>query len=95
MSSKMNDLGTIAAQTAMRAAAEWWNRNVSSVSASDAADRLVPAIRRHTKDALTQALADAKEALDAGMGSAAQATFLATMRLAGINAARECTMEVG
>lgn len=51
-------------------------------------DRLSEHLRRCAKAALPVALADAKEALDAGMVDAAQATFRASMVNAGIAAAK-------
>ena len=95
MTKTIDALGTLAAQTAMKGAADWFRANVTGISASDAADRLVPAIRKHAALALPAAMADAKEALDAGMGAAAEATFLASMKISGITAAKDVAFETG
>jgi hypothetical protein len=50
---------------------------------------LTAALKAAVKRRLPQALADAREALACHMDQAAEATFLAEMRLAGIEAAKE------
>lgn len=79
-------LGTQAADTAMRACAEYLRLNNVTVTDYDTASTI---IRRHVKAAVGPALDDAKEALEAGMGQVASATFLASMKLAGFAAAKE------
>jgi hypothetical protein len=55
---------------------------------------LSESLRSMTKIRMPAALHDAKAALDAGMGSVAEQTFLASMVLAGIEAAKEsCYIE--
>lgn len=84
----IDDLGTLAAEVAMRSAAEYVRVNNLRVHDYDAA---AECIRAHCKARLSDALRDAKEALDCGMMQVAQATFKATMALAGIEAAKEFT----
>ena len=79
-------LGNIAAETAMRAAAEYIRQNNLKVLDYDAATEC---LRSWCKIKLPQAMADAKQAIDAGMGRVAEATFLASMAQAGIEAAKE------
>jgi len=55
-------------------------------------EALAASLRTWVKAKLSEALADAKQALDCGMGQAAQATFAATMVNAGVEAAKECAM---
>jgi hypothetical protein len=81
-----DQLGTIAAETAMRAAAEYVRTNGLKVLDYDAA---TACLRSYCKVYLPSALADAKSALDCGMGQVAETTFKATMALAGIEAAKE------
>jgi len=50
-------------------------------------ERLLALLRERVKEALPAALADAREAFALGMGAVGTATFLASMRLAGIDAA--------
>jgi hypothetical protein len=83
----MQDLGTFAATLAMQGAAEWLKAN-DLVRTTDL-DAVCVAIRRHATQAVHEALADAREAFEAGMTNAASATFAATMKLAGIAAAKE------
>jgi hypothetical protein len=52
-------------------------------------DRAVSILKQTVSAAIPQALADAKEAFEAGMGAAASQTFSASMSLAGIEAAKE------
>ena len=49
-------------------------------------ERVTVAIKSRIVDALSEALADAREAIKAGMSKAAEATWIASFRLAGINA---------
>lgn len=83
---KIDNLGTIAAETAMRAAAEYIRRNNLKVCDYEAATQC---IRDYCKTRLPFALDAAKEAFDCGMNQIGEATFLAEMRLAGIEAAKE------
>lgn len=82
----LDRLGEIAADAAMRGAAEWVRRHPDAPLNTEA---LTLALRAHARDALDDALAHAREALNAGMGAVAELSFLASMRLAGIAAARE------
>jgi hypothetical protein len=83
---KIDSLGAAAAEIAMRAAADYITRKGLKVTDYVA---LTNALKRHAKAALHEAIKDAKEALDAGMGSAAEATFRLSMAKAGIDAAKE------
>lgn len=82
---KNMNLAEIATQTAMQAAVEYLR--VHNLKANDAA--LVSCLKAWCKIKLPEALRDAKEAFDCGMHQVGQATFLATMKLAGIEAAKE------
>ena len=82
MATQDAQLANEAAKMAMRAADEYlrqhgleeWN--------------LIDCLRASVKARLPEALADTKQAFDAGMGEMAVATFAASMRLAGIEAAK-------
>ena len=88
----VESLGTIAAAVACRAAIEWCR--VHGQLGNVDIDQLTEAVRFHARMALPDALEDAREALDAHMGAAAEQTFRASMALAGIAAAREaCPLE--
>lgn len=80
-------LARAAAETAMHGAADWLRARGAATTCDTAV--LVAAIRAKLKERLASALADAREALDAGLPGAAESGFLADMRLAGIDAARE------
>lgn len=82
----IDNLGTIAAEVAMRAAAEYVRSNGLKVVDYDAATEC---LRSHCKARLPLALDAAKKALDCKMGQVAEATFKAEMALAGIEAAKE------
>lgn len=86
MTTQVDRLGTIAADVAMRAAAEYIRINNLKVLDYDAATEC---LRSYCKSRLPMALKDAKDALDCGMGQVAEATFKATMAMAGIEAAKE------
>ena len=60
-----------------------------NVNPKDHATELVTALRAKVEDTMTEALADGREAMDAGMTGWASATMTATFRLAGINAAKD------
>jgi hypothetical protein len=83
----VDDLGTMGANAAMKAAADYVRTHGLIVDV----DALVTALRTYCREALDTAMADAKEAVDCGMYQAALATFTATFRLAGINAAKSIT----
>lgn len=82
----INRLATIAAETCMKAAAEYIICNNLKVVDYDAA---TACLQTWCKSKLDEALADAKQALDANMGQIAEITFKATMAKAGIEAAKE------
>lgn len=52
---------------------------------------LAECLKSWTKIKFTEAMRDAKEAIECGMVQVAQATFSATMIQAGIEAAKECS----
>lgn len=83
--SKTNDLVRPAVQAAMRAAEQYLH--VHKLEADDRA--LADALKVHVKARITEALADARDAFDCGMADVAEQTFLASMVLAGIDAAKE------
>lgn len=83
---QIDNLGTIAAETAMQAAAHYVRHNNLKVLDYDAA---TACIRSWCKIKLPQALKDAKAAFECGMTKIAEATFKATMAEAGIEAAKE------
>lgn len=78
-----------AADIAMRAAIEYAREHDLEVVALQHAESLCAAIRRHVQAAVGPALADARLALEAGMGWAAEQTFRASIALAGVEAAKE------
>jgi hypothetical protein len=82
----IDSLGSIAAEVAMRAAAEYVRaHNLKVLDYAAAAECL----RSYCKVYLPIALKDAKDALDCGMSQVAEMTFKATMAQAGIEAAKE------
>ena len=76
LASRSSEVAMVAAADAIR------SRGITSPDF----DALVSAIRSRAKDALSEAMADAKEALACNMGAAAEATWKASFRLAGIKA---------
>ncbi|MBC8868618.1 MAG: hypothetical protein H8E44_04340 [Planctomycetes bacterium] len=82
----VDQLGTIAAKVAMRAAAEYVRVNDLKVLDYEAA---TACLKTWCKIKLPQALADAKAAIECNMHQIAEATFKATMAEAGIEAAKE------
>jgi hypothetical protein len=82
----IDKLGTIAANAAMESAAaylaKWGMTKIDYRAATEI-------IRRHVRAALDKAFDEAGEAFACGMDEIASATFLASMRLAGIAAAKE------
>lgn len=86
MTTGIENLGDYAANVAIRAAIAYMQRH--GLTADPAA--LSEALRTRVKAALPQALADAKEALEAHMEQVAMQTFAASMAMAGIEAAKEC-----
>jgi hypothetical protein len=79
----MQSLANAAAKIAMTAAADVLA--LRGVTEPDI-DALTYALRAQVKADIGQALNDAKEALEANMGAAAEATFAASMRISGIRA---------
>jgi hypothetical protein len=87
MTETINSLGQMAGDIAARAAIKYLE--IHGKLTPDVADRLAEPLSRHARQALPEALADAKEALNCGMVDVAKETFAASMVLAGINAAKE------
>ena len=83
---QIDNLGTIAADVTMKAAAEYIRANNLKVLDYDVATEV---LRDYCKTWLNQALSDAKDAIECGMTQIAEATFKATMAQAGIEAAKE------
>lgn len=79
------------AQIAMRAAAEYLRRH--DLGADPAA--LTATLRAWLKIKLPEAMRDARQALEAGMGKVAEQTFAASMAQAGIEAAKEAGFPKG
>lgn len=82
---KENGLILVACQAAAKAAARYLQ--VHDLDADDG--QMKEVLKRHVKARLDEALADVKKTLDCGMGDVASQTFLASMVLAGIDAAKE------
>lgn len=82
----MEEFGKIAADAAMRAAAAYLQQHGLKADV----DALTECIRSWVRIKLPHALHAAKEAFETGMDKAGEATFLAEMALAGIEAAKEC-----
>lgn len=82
----IDSLGTLAANVAMKAAAEYVRANNLKVLDYGAA---AECLRSYCKTWLPIALSDAKDALACGMTLTAEQTFKATMAQAGIEAAKE------
>lgn len=80
-----DELTKRAADMAMLAVANYLRVHGVDVSTIDYT-RATTILKEELRDALPQALADAKEAIEARMPEAASATFAASMRLAGIRA---------
>ncbi len=74
-----------ASSAAMHAAAEYLEKHGLEAEP----EAVCSCIRAHVKARMGEALHDAREAADAGMTRIATDTFLATMALAGIEAAKE------
>lgn len=83
----IDSLGAIAADVAMRSAVAYLHTHKLEADV----DTLVACLRSHAKARLPEALASAKEAIEAGMAAMAEVTFRASMTLAGIEAAKEAT----
>ena len=81
----MEKLIEVGAVAAMSAAVEYLDGH--NLKANK--DALFECVQSWMKAKLQAALHDAKEAIDANMPKIAEATFLATMRQAGIEAAKE------
>ena len=81
----IDSLGTLGAQTAMKAAADYLRRHKLTADV----DALLACLRSWAKIQLPIALAEAKQAADCGMDQIAIATFTASMAQAGIEAAKE------
>lgn len=78
----------LATNYAMSAAASYFAAKGRTATEEDAV-ALGDALADELTAAIPEALDDVKEALDAHMGEAAVATFAASMRLAGIRAAKK------
>lgn len=87
MNSITDQLIQVAANTAMKAAAEYIHKNHLSYEI----DSLLACLRANVKARFQEALVESKQALDcnSNMALVAEQTFLATMALAGIDAAKE------
>jgi len=86
---EVDKLAAASAKVAMMAAAE--ALKVRGVVPDDLGlmEKVLEALRARVKGAMEEALKDAKEAHDAGMTAVAEATWVATFRLAGIKAVED------
>lgn len=85
-----------ASETMMRAAAEWWRANVSAKApGGDYAALIVEELRAEAKPTVEEALRDAKDAIEAGLGGYATATFNASLTLGGVRAAKRAAARLG
>lgn len=89
MNPALDSLAAIASNSAMEAAAAYIRARGLKDGIDFKIDTLIEALRRHSKTALDLAMRDAREALACGMQDVAVATFTATFKLAGIEAAKE------
>ena len=85
MSLSLEALGSIAADTAMKAAIQYLTEH--DLEADD--DVLVDHLRSCMKAKMPEAIKDASDAIAVGMGKIAETTFLLSAALAGIEAAKE------
>lgn len=79
-------IGSIAADVATRSFIAYANRHKLRI---DDSYRAADLVRSHAVSAVPQALADARQAVEANMMDAATATFKASFAVAGIAAAKE------
>lgn len=88
--SALDEFAVRAAESSMRGAVEFLAPvgTPRPTWSHDEVESLLVLIREETKKALPAALKDAREAMESGMGGFATATFTASMRLAGIAAAK-------
>ncbi len=83
-----------AVEMAMKSAAEYIRQNSTLPPDQIHYGSAGEILREEVKAALSEALTDAREALDANMGDVAVHTFAASMRLAGIRAAKRILQPV-
>lgn len=91
VASALESIASKGATSAMQAAADYWRLNNYSTAAFTPDDwkAAVVCVKKHIRLAMPDAIKDMEEALRANMKEAAGHTFLASMRLAGIAAAKE------
>jgi hypothetical protein len=91
MTTDTQTLADFAFRSAARAAADFLERNqlVADV------DTLAQALKRHCKSNMRSAVNDACDAFDCGMTMVGEATFRASMALAGVAAAKEVGQSKG
>ncbi len=87
---EMFEVAQAGCRLAERGAVEYLNAHKLRADPS----ALAECLRSWCKIKFPEAMRDAKEAIDCGMGQVAQATFGATMLQAGIEAAKECSMPI-
>lgn len=85
---KTDKLGHWLADQAMLASSDYLKQNQVEVT-EVFLEVLIPKLRAHAKAAVKQALADGREAYEANMPGYISQTVAASMRLAGIAAAKE------
>ena len=87
--SQIDQFAQHAADIVMRSGIEFIAANHADlVPQMTADDSMVVALREAVRGSLDSALADAREAMECGMTKVAEATFSASLRLAGIEAAK-------
>lgn len=86
---RIEKLGTLAADAVMNGAAEYLRSQGVYSPSDDDVEALLVIVRESAKSALGPAMDDANKAIKAGMPAVASATFSASFRLAGINAAKQ------
>ena len=86
----VEDLVERGMQTAVEGAIAWAeSHDHTRDDLMERMDEFAMALKAEVATAFTEALKDAKDAFSAGMPDVASSTFAATMRLAGINAAKK------
>jgi hypothetical protein len=89
----LDTLATTAAEIAMRGFADYIADCISQGFEVVDYEAACEILKRHVKERLPEALDDAKEAFDAHMDTIGCETFAASLRRAGIDAAKEFTQE--
>lgn len=91
IASALESIASNGATSAMQAASDYWRIHKFSTAEFTPDDwkAAVDCVKKHIRLAMPDAIKDMRDALAANMKEAAGHTFLASMRLAGIAAAKE------